>query len=143
MIEATETSAAIRDSCQWVTPGDELQMTDARTFTIRVESPRLWTIDARLFGQFRLPPGGMAGVPGAGTCGSPWDDSWPAGVTEACVAEPLSTFSRALVKRAPSVPTRSGTTRTWETGLAEAQRSNRPIFFMAAAANCSGISGVF
>ncbi len=32
---------------------------------------------------------------------------------------------------------------TWETGLAEAQRSQRPIFFMAAAATCSGISGVF
>lgn len=32
---------------------------------------------------------------------------------------------------------------TWETGLAEAKRSNRPIFFMAAAATCSGISGVF
>ena len=32
---------------------------------------------------------------------------------------------------------------TWETGLAEAQRSNRPIFFMSAATTCSGISGVF
>ncbi|MEO0415398.1 MAG: hypothetical protein AAF226_10660 [Verrucomicrobiota bacterium] len=32
---------------------------------------------------------------------------------------------------------------TWETGLAEAQRSGRPIFFMAAAATCSGIPGVF
>jgi hypothetical protein len=32
---------------------------------------------------------------------------------------------------------------TWDTALAEAQRSNRPIFFMAAAANCGGISGVF
>ena len=32
---------------------------------------------------------------------------------------------------------------TWETALEEAQRSNRPMFFMAAAATCSGISGVF
>ncbi len=32
---------------------------------------------------------------------------------------------------------------TWETALNEARRSNRPIFFMAAAATCSGISGVF
>lgn len=32
---------------------------------------------------------------------------------------------------------------TWDTAIAEAQRSNRPIFFMAAAANCGGISGVF
>ncbi len=32
---------------------------------------------------------------------------------------------------------------TWETALDEARRSNRPIFFMAAAATCSGISGVF
>lgn len=32
---------------------------------------------------------------------------------------------------------------TWETGLAEAKRSNRPIFFMSAAAQCSGVSGVF
>ncbi|MDP0492460.1 MAG: hypothetical protein Q7Q71_15545 [Verrucomicrobiota bacterium JB023] len=32
---------------------------------------------------------------------------------------------------------------TWETALAEAKRSNRPIFFMAAAATCNSISGVF
>ena len=32
---------------------------------------------------------------------------------------------------------------TWDTGLAEAQRSNRPIFFMSAATTCSGVSGVF
>jgi len=32
---------------------------------------------------------------------------------------------------------------TWETGLAEATRSNRPIFFMSAATTCSGVSGVF
>ena len=32
---------------------------------------------------------------------------------------------------------------TWETALAEAQRSNRPLFFMAAAAECNGISGIF
>lgn len=32
---------------------------------------------------------------------------------------------------------------TWDTALAEAKRSNRPIFFMAAAATCNGISGVF
>ena len=32
---------------------------------------------------------------------------------------------------------------TWDTAKEEAARSNRPIFFMAAAATCSGISGVF
>ena len=32
---------------------------------------------------------------------------------------------------------------TWGSALAEAQRSQRPIFFMAAAATCGGISGVF
>lgn len=32
---------------------------------------------------------------------------------------------------------------TWDTALAEAKRSNRPIFFMSAAATCSGVSGVF
>lgn len=32
---------------------------------------------------------------------------------------------------------------TWETAVAEAKRSNRPIFFMSAAAQCSGVSGVF
>lgn len=32
---------------------------------------------------------------------------------------------------------------TWDTGLEEAKRSNRPIFFMAAATTCSGVSGVF
>ena len=32
---------------------------------------------------------------------------------------------------------------TWETAKEEAKRSNRPMFFMAAAATCNGISGVF
>ena len=32
---------------------------------------------------------------------------------------------------------------TWETGLAEAKRSGRPIMFMAAATQCSGVSRVF
>ncbi|WP_435892821.1 hypothetical protein [Oceaniferula spumae] len=32
---------------------------------------------------------------------------------------------------------------TWDTALAEAKRSQRPILFMAAAAQCDGISGVF
>ncbi len=32
---------------------------------------------------------------------------------------------------------------TWDTATAEAARSNRPIFFMAAAATCNGVSGVF
>lgn len=32
---------------------------------------------------------------------------------------------------------------TWDTGLAEAKRSNRPILFMSAATVCSGVSGVF
>lgn len=32
---------------------------------------------------------------------------------------------------------------TWESALEEAKRSGRPIFFMAAAATCSGVSGVF
>ncbi|MFK7961894.1 MAG: hypothetical protein AB8G96_15370 [Phycisphaerales bacterium] len=32
---------------------------------------------------------------------------------------------------------------TWESGLAEAKRSNRPIFFMAAATCTSGVPGTF
>jgi len=32
---------------------------------------------------------------------------------------------------------------TWDTGVEEAKRSNRPIFFMSAATTCSGVSGVF
>ena len=32
---------------------------------------------------------------------------------------------------------------TWDTALEEAKRSNRPIFFMAAAATCNGVPGVF
>ena len=32
---------------------------------------------------------------------------------------------------------------TWEGALAEAQRSQRPIFFMAAACQASSVSGVF
>ena len=32
---------------------------------------------------------------------------------------------------------------TWSTAVEEAERSNRPIFFMSAATTCSGVSGVF
>ncbi|MEO1858017.1 MAG: hypothetical protein ABGY95_11740 [Rubritalea sp.] len=32
---------------------------------------------------------------------------------------------------------------TWQTGFEEAQRSNRPIFFFAAAAQCGTVSGTF
>lgn len=32
---------------------------------------------------------------------------------------------------------------TWDTALAEAKRSNRPIFFMAAAHQCGSVSGTF
>lgn len=32
---------------------------------------------------------------------------------------------------------------TWDSAKAEAQRSQRPIFFMSAAAECGTISGVF
>lgn len=32
---------------------------------------------------------------------------------------------------------------TWETAKAEAARSQRPIFFMAAAYECRGVTGVF
>jgi len=32
---------------------------------------------------------------------------------------------------------------TWDNAVAEAKRSNRPIFFMSAAAQCTGVSGVF
>ncbi|MEM1297615.1 MAG: hypothetical protein AAGH89_19765 [Verrucomicrobiota bacterium] len=32
---------------------------------------------------------------------------------------------------------------TWETAEAEAQRTNKPIMFVAAATQCNGISGVF
>ena len=32
---------------------------------------------------------------------------------------------------------------TWDTALAEAKRSNRPLFFMSAAATCNGVPGVF
>lgn len=32
---------------------------------------------------------------------------------------------------------------TWETAQAEAERSGRPIMFVAAATQCRGVSGVF
>ena len=31
----------------------------------------------------------------------------------------------------------------WDTALAEAKRSNRPILFQSASAQCSGVPGVF
>ncbi len=46
--DVTDTSAVIRDACEWAVPGEDVQMTDERTFRITVENPRLWTIDAEI-----------------------------------------------------------------------------------------------
>jgi hypothetical protein len=48
IVETTDTSAVIRDACEWAVPGDSPQMSDSRKFTIKVENPRLWTIDAEI-----------------------------------------------------------------------------------------------
>ena len=73
-----------------------------------------------------------------------------------CFALACSTwcFGQGANRRGPGVmdvpnnPQKVGETgiawyTTWESGLAEAKRSNRPIFFMSAATTCSGVSGVF
>ena len=51
--------------------------------------------------------------------------------------EDLTSMPQAIGEPGPAWYT------TWDTALEEAKRSNRPIFFMAAAATCNGISGVF
>jgi hypothetical protein len=46
--EATKTSAVIADTCDWRQPGQPVQLTDERRFTIAVPNPRLRILDADL-----------------------------------------------------------------------------------------------
>lgn len=45
---ATKQSAVITDECDWRVPGQSVQMTDQRRFTITVCNPRLWLLDAEI-----------------------------------------------------------------------------------------------
>jgi hypothetical protein len=68
------------------------------------------------------------------------------GVTTCCAQRNGRSPSGAM--NVPDNPQAVGETgvawyTTWETGLAEAKRSNRPILFMSAATTYSGVSGVF
>jgi methane monooxygenase PmoA-like len=44
--EATKTSAVIVDTCEWRQPGQPVQLTDERRFTLSVPGPRLRILDA-------------------------------------------------------------------------------------------------
>lgn len=46
--ESTKQSAVIMDECDWRQPGQPVQMTDARKFTVTVRNPRLWLLDAEI-----------------------------------------------------------------------------------------------
>ena len=45
---ATDHSVVIHDACEWAVPGQPVQMTDERIFSIDVEPPHVWTIDAAI-----------------------------------------------------------------------------------------------
>ena len=45
VVEPTKTSAVIVDACDWRQPGQPVQMTDERRFTLSVPSPRLRILD--------------------------------------------------------------------------------------------------
>lgn len=44
----SDTAAVIRDTTEWAVQDNEIQMTDERTFSIKVEDRRLWTIDTQI-----------------------------------------------------------------------------------------------
>ncbi len=44
--EAAKRTAAILDECDWRQPGQAVQMTDRRRFTVTIRGPRLWLLDA-------------------------------------------------------------------------------------------------
>jgi hypothetical protein len=46
--EATKRSALILDECEWAVPGQPVQMTDRRKFTVTIANPRLRLIDAEI-----------------------------------------------------------------------------------------------
>jgi hypothetical protein len=46
--EGTKTSAVIVDQCEWAVPGQPVQMTDRRKFTVTIAGPRLRLIDAEI-----------------------------------------------------------------------------------------------
>ena len=54
----------------------------------------------------------------------------------------------ALAQSQPAAPVEPGEAGIawycrWDTALAEAKRSNRPIMFQSAASQCNGVPGVF
>ena len=69
-------------------------------------------------------------------------------ISTVCHAQQDQRSNRGRLSDIPNHPQKVGDTgiawyTTWDSGLAEAKRSNRPIFFMSAAATCSGVPGVF
>ena len=85
--------------------------------------------------QLSAQPPGRSGMRGAGQRGGP---SRGRGGPPNPARDPSSTVS-------PQAPGESGIAwySTWEVAQKEAIRSNRPIFFMAAASQCGGVPGVF
>jgi hypothetical protein len=45
VVESTPRSAAIVDACEWRQPGQPVQMSDERRFTLSMAGPRLWVLD--------------------------------------------------------------------------------------------------
>ena len=69
-------------------------------------------------------------------------------ISSVCNAQRDRRSNRGGISNIPNHPQEIGESgiawyTTWDSGLAEAKRSNRPIFFMSAAATCSGVPGVF
>lgn len=46
--EATKTSAVIEDACEWRPPNEPLQMSDTRKYTVTVDYPNKWILDAEI-----------------------------------------------------------------------------------------------
>ena len=57
----------------------------------------------------------------------------------------VSALAWAEQNAAPVAPGEAGIAwySRWDTALAEAKRSNRPILFQSASAQCNGVPGVF
>lgn len=69
-------------------------------------------------------------------------------MTTMVVIAPFSLYARPNPQSIGASPQAIGDSgvawyTTWDTALTEAERSQRPIFFMSAAAQCNGISGMF
>lgn len=89
----------------------------------------------------RPPPGGFDGPPD--DAGPPDIDAPPAQRSRRSAPKKLSPPAAAAAAKPENAPAAIQWYATWDSGLREARRTNRPILLVSAAPHCAGVSGIW